>query len=281
MSVLRNALLSAILPSEMPIRTILFDLDDTLIVDEAVSREAMKEAAEFANAENGAAVDQFLRDATTEAKRLWREGPCYDYCQRIGISAMECLWGPFSGDDAETTKLREWAHDFRPAVFASALAKQLLETSSGADKIAAEFAAARRRRQRQLPNALETLATLKPLYRLGLLTNGNSSLQREKLKASGLGGVFDAVAISGEVGIGKPQAGVFQHLLNELGGTPSEAMMVGNSLKRDIQGAHNAGIEKVVWIKVPGAEEPANVTPHYTITGLHEVIPLAAAASDT
>jgi FMN phosphatase YigB (HAD superfamily) len=47
--------------------------------------------------------------------------------------------------------------------------------------------------------------------------------------------------------------------------------MVGNSLERDIAGALNAKLAAAIWIQVPGSEEQADVTPHHTIRGLHEI----------
>jgi FMN phosphatase YigB (HAD superfamily) len=46
--------------------------------------------------------------------------------------------------------------------------------------------------------------------------------------------------------------------------------MVGNSLERDIAGARNAGIRSI-WIRVPGSEEHAEVSPDHTITALNEI----------
>jgi putative hydrolase of the HAD superfamily len=125
-----------------------------------------------------------------------------------------------------------------------------------------------------MPDAIETLARLKPSFKIGLLTNGTPDLQRGKLADSGLAPFFDAVAVSGECGIGKPKPGIFSLLLRELGTEPEAAVMVGNSLARDIAGARAAGIGCTVWLRVPGSEEFADVTPDHTIDALHELPPL-------
>ena len=114
------------------------------------------------------------------------------------------------------------------------------------------------------------MTELSQTYALGLLTNGAPDLQREKIAASGLESFFKAIAVSGEHGIGKPKPDIFHRLLSEIGVQPEEALMVGNSLERDIAGARNAGIRSV-WIRVPGSEEHADVTPDHTITSLSEI----------
>lgn len=254
----------------MKIKAILFDLDDTLVVDEAVSRETFAVVADLARQRHGANPEKFARDAASAARKLWKAGPVQPYCKAIGISAFECLWGGFTGDSRDLTALREWAHDYRVRVFDAALREQLLDHPDGGDELARAFALERRKLQRLMPDAREVLTLIAPDHKLALLTNGAPDLQREKIAASGLGSFFQAIAVSGEHGIGKPRAEIFHRLLSELGCAPSEAVMVGNSLERDIAGARNAGVLPV-WLKVAGSEEHAETEPHATIEGLVEL----------
>lgn len=246
---------------------ILFDLDDTLIVDEAISLSAMEATAALAAKLHGAEAARFLADARRISQSLWRGNPCLKYCAETGVTAEECLWGNFSGEPL--TALRSWSWDFRRALFDAVLNAQELPGDEGA--LAVAFALSRRKLQRLMPDAKETLARLRPAFQLGLLTNGAPDLQREKIAASGLAPFFDAIIVSGEHGVGKPDPEIFRILLSELGAAPGEATMVGNSLARDIVGARNAGLARTVWLKVPGSEEFAEVTPDHTISGLHEL----------
>lgn len=263
----------------MKIKTVLFDLDDTLAVDEAVSHEAFQRTAEKATQTYGADAAKFVPDAMRHARALWATGPSQPYCKSIGISAFECLWGRFEGDSADLTQLREWSQKFREQAFDAALRDQLIESPSGAHDLAETFASERRRLQRLMPDAKETLARLAADYCIGLLTNGAPDLQREKIAASGLGSFFQAIAVSGEYGIGKPKPEIFHRLLAELGTKPSEAVMVGNSLERDILGAQNAEVFSI-WIKVAGSEEHAAVEPNRTITALAELPALLKSLND-
>ncbi len=253
----------------MAIRAILFDLDDTLVVDEAVSQEAFERVAAKAT-HFGADAKSFIWDSQMLARNLWSKGPCFAYCRAIGISAFECLWGTFDDDQEDLRKLRTWALPFREAVFDGALRQQLIDIPTVGSELAAEFKKVRRRLQRLMPDAKETLVRLSRDYRLGMLTNGAPSLQREKIVASGLESFFQAISVSGEKGIGKPSSEIFFHLMSELGVLPSETVMVGNSKERDIIGAHNAGIRSV-WICVPGAEEPFDIEPDAEISGLSKL----------
>jgi putative hydrolase of the HAD superfamily len=253
----------------MALRAVLIDLDDTLVVDEAVSREAFEAVARYARDRHGAEAERFVRDAAEQAKLLWQSGPCYAFCRSLGISAFECLWGGFEGE-GELGQLRKWALTFREQVFDHALRAQMIESAEGSRDLAEAFGRERRLLQRLMPDARETVTRLSARYALGLLTNGAPDLQREKIAASGLEQLFKEVVISGVYGIGKPRPEIFLHLTDRLGVLPSEAVMVGNSLERDVEGARNAGIVSV-WLKVPGSEEDAAVDPDYTITGLAEL----------
>lgn len=249
---------------------LLFDLDDTLIVDEAVSSEALARTAEQAFQAVGANLETFQRDAREIARQLHQAAPVYPYCRRIGISAFECLWGRFEGDTPDLTALRNWAMDYRVRVFDAALRKQELDGGETAADLAAVFSEQRRKLSRLMPDAREVLVRLSKSHKLGLLTNGAPDLQREKLRASGLEPLFAAVAVSGEHDIGKPQPEIFHRLLAELDASPEDAVMIGNSLERDIAGARNAGIRSI-WIKVPGSEEHHEVKPDHTIVALSEI----------
>lgn len=250
--------------------SLLFDLDDTLIVDEAVSSEALAATAAHAFRTVGANQDAFRRDARRIAVKLHREAPVHSYCRRIGISAFECLWGRFEGTSDDLTALREWAHDYRVRVFDTALRTQGLDGVETATDLAEVFSTQRRKLARLMPDAREVLTRLSRTHKLGLLTNGAPDLQREKLLASGLEPLFSAVAVSGEHDIGKPNAEIFHRLLAELGSEPDDTMMIGNSLERDIAGARNAGIRSI-WIRVPGSEEHDDVHPDFTVAGLAEI----------
>lgn len=253
----------------MAIRAVLFDLDDTLVVDEAISQEAFEIVATKA-ACFGVDGQRFVRDAVTLARELWNRGPSFTYCRAIGINAFECLWGAFDDNQEELRQLRAWALHFREEVFDGALRRQFIESPTAGHELAREFGEARRRLQRLMPDAKEIVVRLSRLYRLGMLTNGAPSLQREKIIASGLAPFFHAIVISGERGIGKPRAEIFLQLIAELGVSPSETVMVGNSRERDIAGARNAGVRSV-WLRVPGAEEPSEVEPDAEISGLSKL----------
>lgn len=99
------------------------------------------------------------------------------------------------------------------------------------------------------PAIAPTLARLRAAgLRLALLSNGGPA-QRRKLAAAKLDpATFEAIVISSEVGLAKPDARVFALALAKLGHPAADRVaMVGDSPEHDIAGAHAAGLLGI-WI---------------------------------
>jgi len=99
-----------------------------------------------------------------------------------------------------------------------------------------------------LEGSVQTLQELKRRgYMLGMVTNGNSLLQNTKLDTAGIRDLFDMAVVSDDIGIWKPDKGIFEYAMQTLGVTPEESLFVGDHPLNDIQGALGAGMH-VVWV---------------------------------
>ncbi|HEY7020779.1 MAG TPA: HAD family hydrolase [Ktedonobacterales bacterium] len=95
-------------------------------------------------------------------------------------------------------------------------------------------------------------------YRLGVIANQPTWIRRS-LQEWGILNYFepDALVISDEVAVSKPQPEIFQFALKQAGITPDEAVMVGNDYFNDVEPAKWLGM-RTVWIErddpyAPGA----------------------------
>ena len=257
-------------------RAVIFDLDDTLIWDERLSRQALMETAAEASARCGVDAARLAAAAKVASDELWRAHAPVERCDALGIVAFEGMWGHFHGEEEYLRHLREWTPRFRVEVWRRALAAEEIDDDELCDELGALFVRRRRELQDPLPGAAEVLHRLRGAgIRIGLLTNGAASLQREKIETSGLGLFFDAAVVSGEIGTGKPEPEIFHHLLGRLGVSPGETLMVGNSLARDIVGAKRAGLA-TCWLALEGEEEPVGLAePDYTIRSLGQLPAIA------
>jgi len=74
-----------------------------------------------------------------------------------------------------------------------------------------------------------------------------------EFRRAGISGLFSATSFSSDHGIVKPSPKPFDLVLGQLGIARSEAIVVGDSPRRDLGGAKNAGIDCIL---VGGAEHP-------------------------
>jgi len=249
---------------------ILFDLDDTLMVEEASAEAAFLATCERAREQYGIDPEVLSQAVRCQARQLWRASPTITYCRAIGISSWEGLWARFLGEEPKLKALHAWAPTYRREAWSRALVEHGVRDLSFAEHLAATFQDERRSRHIVFPNAEPTLKALRGTYRLALVTNGAPDLQREKLQGANLAHYFDAVIISGEVGFGKPEPRIFALALDKLAARPERAVMVGNSLTRDIIGAQQSGL-RGIWINRSGVDCGEEVTPDAQITSLSEL----------
>ena len=92
------------------------------------------------------------------------------------------------------------------------------------------------------------LARLCKDYKLLLMTNGPSGIQREKMAKCGADKYFDGIIVSGEQPHPKPDISIFETAFEMLSATPEECIMVGDCLSTDIQGGLDSGCRATVWI---------------------------------
>lgn len=88
--------------------------------------------------------------------------------------------------------------------------------------------------------------------KLAVLTNANSTTQRGKLERCRLNEYMDAVGISEELGVGKPDRRAFDAICEMLDADPAECAMVGDDLFSDVRGGIEAGFQRVIWCPTPG-----------------------------
>jgi putative hydrolase of the HAD superfamily len=116
------------------------------------------------------------------------------------------------------------------------------------------------------------LAAVRARYRVGILTNGFTTLQRGKIKRHGLEAQVDFTLVSEEAGYHKPDRRLFLAALKLAGEVlPEQALFVGDSLVADIQGATAAGLTPIFMRPADDSPSPQGVV---TIQQLSELLAL-------
>jgi putative hydrolase of the HAD superfamily len=118
------------------------------------------------------------------------------------------------------------------------------------------------------PGALDTLAALKPRYKLGYITNGTS-----KPGLFNLDPYFDVVVTPETLNLRKPRPEVFHHAAALGGCQPGEMLHIGDSLETDVAGAQAAGC-RAVWFNPGHRPNMTAIRPDAEIDALPDVLRL-------
>ena len=228
-------------------RAVLFDLDDTLFDHRRSARAALTEVHRVHG--RGTDLDAFERQHNTY----------------LEVMHVEVLAGRIGLDDARRERFRR--------VFAS-LGVTLGDAA--VDAAASAYRSGYLVARRALDGAAELLLAVRPHARIGIVTNNLLDEQRDKLEYCGLASSVDVLIASEDVGVSKPDPGIFEIALSRIGVAASDAVMVGDSWANDVAGAVNAGI-RAVWFnpdRRPAPDTPAGVPEIHSLAPAVDVLPL-------
>lgn len=132
-------------------------------------------------------------------------------------------------------------------------------------------------------DALATLQKLKSEnYHLGIFSNAGDDQDVQKLVGNfGIRPYFDFVLTSAASYYRKPHPRAFEIALAQWNITPEEAVMIGDSLQADIDGAKNLGMQ-TIWIMRRAqftADEKQHAQPHFEMHSFDELLPILESIS--
>jgi len=253
------------------IHAVIFDLDETLTLHEEAHTQGYLAAAKRAARKHAINMEQFTSSAPQTVSALGRNAPVSVYLSSLGIGGRDVLAGHPTDDHPDIRNVAAWAPGFRQRVFAALLQEQGVHNLDLATELVKAYRQAFWDTVRAYPEARPVVEKLRGRYRVAVLTNGLGVTQHEKLRTAGLDDLFDVVASSGDVGIGKPDRRLFDAVLDKVGMSPDEAIMVGDTLHRDVLGARNTGMRSV-WINRDGrSARHGPASPDYEIRSLSEL----------
>lgn len=123
-------------------------------------------------------------------------------------------------------------------------------------------------------DCLKLIDFLKGKVRQYVVSNGTVVAQTKKLERSGIGRRMDGMFLSEELDAEKPNPAFFEKVFKAIGPIDrSEVMIVGDSLTSDMQGGVNAGIV-TCWYNPDGMPVPKEFRIDHVIANLWELLPL-------
>ena len=106
-------------------------------------------------------------------------------------------------------------------------------------------------------------------YRMHMCSNGFHEVQYKKLAACGLRDFFDTIILSEDAGVNKPSPLYFDYALKVSGANKETTLMIGDNLQSDIIGAHNAGLDTILFNR--WNDNPSSI-PTHTVVTLREIM---------
>jgi putative hydrolase of the HAD superfamily len=205
-------------PISLPGRTVIFDYGDVISLPQtSADRDAIERLAvgDGANRDGAAGADA--------APAFWKAYFAHRDGLDQGLGGVRAYWAAIAGDigatwdDARVHEL--WAADFRSWLSIN-------------------------------PGTVEVLADLKAGgTRLALLSNAGQDFG-SYMRHGPLGDYFEAVFVSGELGLIKPDPAIFTHALGELGVSAADAVFTDNRAD-NVRAAETLGITGHVFTSPP------------------------------
>lgn len=225
---------------DSPIQAVFFDLDGTLLDHDAATRAGAL-----------GLFDRYSDRLTGSDERLLRR-----WEDLTELHFDRYLRGETSYAGQRRWRIRD-LFDVAPGEMSDA----------EADEVFAVYRRAYEENWELFPDVADTLEALRS-FRLGVITNGGSVHQRQKLEGVGILDRFAAVVASEDEGVAKPDSKIFKVACQAVGAPPSACVHVGDRLDVDAIGARDAGLRGVWLDRHDEGSGPADIT---RITQLTEI----------
>lgn len=222
-------------------KSIFFDLDDTLV--------------DFKTAES--------QSLQLTHKAFYQDfSPEHDF-KDLFVKINRSLWKAAEDGEIETKHIR--TQRFKEINYH-------LDVTESSETIAQFYLDKLAEKSMWLVAAKETLKTLSASYKIAIITNGFTCVQRKKYALHGMDEWVSVLVISEEAGFSKPDKRIFDHAFKEMDCTVSETLMVGDSLFSDYQGAINTGMD-FCWINPEERPLPSSFPrPMYEVKSVVELL---------
>ncbi|WP_152392825.1 YjjG family noncanonical pyrimidine nucleotidase [Paenibacillus guangzhouensis] len=219
-------------------RTLLFDVDDTLLDFSAAEREALRLLFEEQNIPFNNEIEANYRKIN---QGLWK-----DFEE-----------GKVNRDEVVNTRFTILFKSYDQEVDGILLEKSYRTYLEQGNQL--------------VNGAFQLITDLQNRYDIYIVTNGVSKTQDTRLRASGLHPLFKDIFVSEDTGFHKPMKEFFDYVFARIPNFDvNQALIIGNSLSSDIKGGQIAGIY-TCWYNPERKPNNTDIVPTYEIQKLNEL----------
>jgi putative hydrolase of the HAD superfamily len=217
----------------MKYEILIFDADETLFDFKKSEKEAFKNTMLHFNIDYDENYHFNIYHKVNEA--IWKEF-------EQGLITQEKL---------KTERFRRFAEQLKMSIDEKEMAQIYMEHLSNASFL--------------YEGCKELISSLSPTYRLCIVTNGLTLVQNRRIRKSEIANYFDAIVISEEISIAKPNPGIFEYALQQMNfSDKSKVLVIGDSLSSDIRGGVNFGVD-TCWYNPKQLKNDTLLHPTYEV----------------
>ncbi|HFK1511520.1 MULTISPECIES: YjjG family noncanonical pyrimidine nucleotidase [Bacillus cereus group] len=125
-----------------------------------------------------------------------------------------------------------------------------------------------------MEGALQFINQIQSEYDLYIVTNGISKTQDKRLRNAGLHALFQDIFVSEDTGYQKPMKEYFDYVFERIPNfVPEEGLIIGDSLSADMKGGYVAGID-TCWFNPERKLNDSGIIPKYEVHNFEELYAL-------
>ncbi|MGP4947630.1 YjjG family noncanonical pyrimidine nucleotidase [Bacillus sp. MHSD17] len=125
-----------------------------------------------------------------------------------------------------------------------------------------------------MEGALQFINQIQSEYDLYIVTNGISKTQDKRLRNAGLHALFQDIFVSEDTGYQKPMKEYFDYVFERIPNlVPEEGLIIGDSLSADMKGGYVAGID-TCWFNPERKLNDSGIIPTYEVHNFEELYAL-------
>ncbi|MFJ8528858.1 YjjG family noncanonical pyrimidine nucleotidase [Bacillus sp. NPDC094106] len=219
-------------------KTLLFDVDDTLLDFKKAEKKALRKLFEVGNIPLTTEIEAHYKKIN---KGLWK-------------SFEE---GEIDRDEVVNTRFSILFQEYGQEVDGPLFEKNYRSYLEEGNQL--------------IHGAFEFIQNIQAQYDLYIVTNGVSKTQDKRLRNSGLHSLFKGIFVSEDTGFQKPMKEYFDYVFERIPNfSVEEGLIIGDSLSADIKGGQLAGLD-TCWFNPEKKLNDSGIVPTYEIQTFDEL----------
>lgn len=189
----------------------------------------------------------------------------------VYLQCNDNAWAALDVDNVDNPYIRTHYHELykRYIVNAAEESRKLLNLSKSTEELSEAYIYQWGKCAIPSPNAIKTCQILSNTHTLVTASNGLTDLQISKMNS--FTPYISRHFISEDINHIKPEKEFFEYIINRLHCSPAECIMVGDSLKNDIEGAFKCGISTCFY-NPSGQSINTGIKPDYEINNFSQLL---------